>query len=137
LELFQKAAITANGRTRILREIIQALIECGLNDYAEQYLKRFPPETHSTIDYEASSLLVSDKVDTLARVLELGRNLFKKGIYDATVLSILIRRSAEAGQDVFTEELVQTAMKKFPDQKANFEQALSEGRAAQQKKTKN
>lgn len=121
LELFQKAAITASGRTKILREIISALLEFNLTTQAEEYLKRFPPDSQSQVDYLSMQYLVADRTNPRSIVIDKGRELIGKNMHDPAIYKVLIRRSAEAGLEHAVGDLVQAAAQKFPDQKEAFE----------------
>ena len=127
LELFQKAAITASGRTRILREIIGALMEHDMPQQADEFLKRFPPETQSGSDYAAMNLLILDNTTPKGLVIEKGRALLNKECHDPVIYKILIKRSAEAGFTEAAEELVKKGIAKYPDQKAVYEKTLALG----------
>lgn len=130
VELFQKAAITASGRTKILREIITALLDSGLAKQADEFLRRFPPESHSTPDYQAMNFLVMDQTSPRSRVIEKGRELLSKDIHDPVVYRVLIQRSLEAGLTHAVEDLVRQAVQRFPEQKTLFEKA-GPGKAAE------
>lgn len=123
-ELFQKAANTASGRTRILREIISALIEVGNAKQADEFLKRFPASTHATPDYQAMHLLVMEHTSPRGLVLEKGREMLEKDIHDPVIYRILIKLSAEAGNPAAADSFLQAGLKKFPDSKAMLEKVL-------------
>lgn len=123
IELFQKAAITASGRTRILREIIIALLDSGLAKQADEFLRRFPPETQSGVDYQAMNLLIMDQMSPRSQVIEKGRELLSKDLHDPIIYRILIRRSVEASLTHAVEDLLRAAQQRYPDQKATFEKA--------------
>jgi DNA-binding NarL/FixJ family response regulator len=125
-ELFQKAAITAAGKTRILREIIQNLCDFDLANMAGEYLKRFPTETQSQNDFLAMQYLVQSKSAPLGVVIEQGRALIKKGHQDPLIYKILIRKSREAKFNDAAENLVQEAVKTWPERQAEFEKLLAE-----------
>lgn len=123
LELFQKAAVTASGRTRILREIIIALLDFGLSKQADEFLRRFPSDTHKGLDYVTMNLLVMDHVSPRSLVIEKGRELLSKDYHDPLIYRVMIRRSVEAGLGHAVDDLMREAVKRFPDQKAAFEKA--------------
>jgi two-component system chemotaxis response regulator CheY len=125
LEMFEKAAITSAGRTKILREVIQALAEFKLTEYAEVYMNRFPSASRTSTDYLAATLAISDSTDPKGIVVEKGRKLLADGHHDPLIYRILIRRLLEAGKKAEAEDLRKNAIEKFPEQKAAFEK-LSE-----------
>jgi two-component system chemotaxis response regulator CheY len=124
LELFQKAAATASGRTRILREIVLSLVEYGMVKEAEKFLQRFLPESRTGPDFSAMELLVLDKTAHRSTVIEKGRELLTKNIFDPVIYQILIRKSVEAGLIPAAEDLVRTARQRWPDQGEQFENAF-------------
>ncbi|MCM2278509.1 MAG: response regulator [Oligoflexia bacterium] len=124
LELFQKAAITASGRTKILREIITSLLDFGLAKQADEFLRRFPPDTHKGVDYQAMNLLVMDQMSPRTLVIEKGRELLTQNLHDPIIYRVLIRRNAEHGLKHAVDDLMAEALKRFPDQRAVFEKAL-------------
>ncbi|MCM2322937.1 MAG: response regulator [Oligoflexia bacterium] len=130
LELFQKAAITASGRTRILREIITSLLDFGLAKQADEFLRRFPPESQKGVDYQAMSLLIMDQTSPRTLVIEKGRELLSQNLRDPIIYRVLIRRSAEHGLTHALEDLINEARKHFPDQSAIFEKAAKTPKAA-------
>jgi DNA-binding NarL/FixJ family response regulator len=119
-ELFQKAAITAAGKTRILREIIQNLCDFDLQSMAGEYLKRFPVDTQQQADFLAMQYLVQSKTAALGVTIEAGRNLVKKGVQDPLIYRILIAKSIEANFMDAAEQLVVDAGKIWPERQAEF-----------------
>jgi CheY-like chemotaxis protein len=124
LELFEKAAVTAAGSPRILREIILALLDAGLLKQAQPFLARFPAQTQSGADYLAMDLLMRYRTGPLGDVVSRGRDLVGRGIDDPVIYSTLIRASAEAGFVPAAEQLLVQASAKHPEKKAEFDQAL-------------
>ncbi len=118
-ELFQKAATTANGRTRILREIIIALVDVGMAKNAQEYLQRFPATTQQGQDFLAMQLLVNDELGAFSQTIKDGAQLLGRDMHDPVVYRVMIRRSALLGNADMAEDLVQKGIKRFPDQ-ANF-----------------
>ena len=128
LELFQKAAVSAAGRTNILREIIMALVEYGLLKFADEYLGRFPPDTQSGKDYLTMKLLIAHNSTPALRVVDTGRDILKMGIQDPLVYQILISRTGEAGLNASVQDLVNKAAALWPEKK-DFFQKLAEDAA--------
>jgi CheY-like chemotaxis protein len=120
LELFEKAAVTAGGRTKILREVISALMEHGLPKAADKYLKRFPAETHGSDDYLVMHYLVSNDGMEASLAVSKGRILLEKGIEDSVVYKILIARSFEIGHLDSADDLLSKALQKWPTEKRDF-----------------
>lgn len=120
LELFTKAATSAGGRTKILREIVMTLVNNEMGKQAEDFLKRFSSEDRLKPDFLSMDLLVMDKVKPPGVVIEAGRALIAKEIYDPVIYEIVIKRSAEAGFTDSAENLSYHAIKRWPDQKDHF-----------------
>lgn len=129
LELFQKAAITASGRTKILREIITSLAAYDFEKEGQEFLKRFPPETQSQVDYLAMQYLILDKGGARGVIIESGRKLIQKDIHDPLIYKILIKRSVEAGFKDSAESFMREAEKRWAPLKAEFEDAFNQAKA--------
>lgn len=117
LELFTKAAVTGAGRTNILREIITELATVDLKKNADDFLRRFPAETHKSIDYTAMNLLVADMHHPGAKIIEIGRKLISEGNHDPMIYRIVIKRSIEFGKMDAAENLAREGEKRWPDKK--------------------
>ncbi|OFZ22278.1 MAG: hypothetical protein A2X94_02170 [Bdellovibrionales bacterium GWB1_55_8] len=120
LSLFQKAAVTGTGRTKILREAITTLLEFQLVQEASTYLGRFPPDTQSGVDYLASEYMIANQRSTPGMVIEKGRKLIKQGAHDPTIYKILIHRSRQAGLAEAAESLIRDALERFPENGNDF-----------------
>lgn len=126
-DLFQKAAVTAGGRTSILKEIVSALTEYDMSKEAEAYLKRFPADTLSKPDFLVSELIVHSKLLAPTMVADRARKLVDQGIEDPTVYRIWIGKLAELGSKNALEEARAKAIAKFPKLKAEFEAPQTKG----------
>lgn len=124
LELFQKAGATGTGRTKILREIVQALLDFEMAKEAKVYLSKFPPESQIEPDYLLMSFQVLNAEGNVSKVVDFGRELLSKGIKDERLYSIMIRRSMEAKLTSAAESLLHEAILSYPDRKAQFEQLV-------------
>ena len=122
-DLFQKAAITAGGRTSILKEIIAALIEQDLSKEAETYLKRFPADSMSKPEFLVADLLVHSKLLAPTMVADKARKLVDQGVDDPIVFRIWISRLVTLGSKNALEEARAKAVQKHPNLKAEFEAA--------------
>ncbi len=121
LEHFTKAAMSSAGRTRILRETVIGLTECGMIHEAEQFLGRFPAETRTGADYLVADLVVAERVEPASKVLERGRAVLARNAYDPMVYKILIRRALELEKDDVAEEFLLEGGKRFPDAEGDLQ----------------
>jgi CheY-like chemotaxis protein len=121
LELFQKAASTGYGRVKILKEIIQALLESTLIKEARDYLNKFPPESHTGAEFLITKFLISNAEGNLNIIIEQGRKIVSSGFADEKVFAIMIQRSKEAKLDIAVDQLLSEAVKKYPQHKDSFE----------------
>ncbi len=115
LEIFQKAATAGMGRTKILREIILTLVEAGQIRPADDFLRRFPPETQSSGDYFAMDLLLMEHLKMGSLVIERGRDLLAQGFHDPVIYQVMIRRSREAGLKHAVDDLVREIGQRWPE----------------------
>jgi CheY-like chemotaxis protein len=129
LELFQKAAATSAGRAKILKEIVQALIDFGLAKECRTFLDKFPPDAQITEEYWLLQFYVVNVEGDPNIIIEMGRGLIQKGIKDEKLYAIMIQRSKENKLDRAVESLLHSAVSLFPDKKEYFEK-LSAGEAA-------
>ncbi|OFZ79419.1 MAG: hypothetical protein A2583_02945 [Bdellovibrionales bacterium RIFOXYD1_FULL_53_11] len=127
LELMNKAAITAAGRTKVLREIIITLLSFKQQKQAQDFLNRFPAETRKGADFLSMELVVLDGLVSVSKTIENGRRLLQQDLHDPAVYTVLIRRSNEAKLFDAAEQLLQTAVQKWPQQAKEFQDAASEG----------
>lgn len=121
LELFQKAAATSAGRTKILKEIITALLEFDRAKDAATYLQRFPPDTQSGDEFKLLQFRVLNAQGNVAAAIERGRELLQNGVVDEHLYAIMLQRSIEAKLTNAVENLYYQAIEKFPKRKAEFE----------------
>ena len=116
-ELFQKAAVTSAGRTGILKEIVQSLVDFSLSKEAVEFLGRFPPEAQSTPEYCLLKFRVTDLNGMPSPVIAMGKELIAKGMVDEDLYEIMIRRARQANSASLVENLLYEAAAKFPDSK--------------------
>jgi DNA-binding NarL/FixJ family response regulator len=128
--LFEKAVVTAAGSTRILREIIQAFVDADMLKPAKTFLGRFPAATHGGPDFLAMDLLVQYRSGDLEKTIERGREILARGVQDPSIYLTLIRASAEAGSVPAAEELAGKATGQYPEQKAQFAEALASAKVS-------
>jgi DNA-binding NarL/FixJ family response regulator len=132
LELFQKAGATSAGRTKILREIVQALLDHRLATEATQFLARFPVETHTSSEYQILDFLIANQISTISSILTKGRDLLQKGVKDERVYEVMIARYIEGKLFSAADDLLSDAIAKFPDSKEKFEKLYQVAKRAQE-----
>jgi CheY-like chemotaxis protein len=125
LQLFQNAAATGSGRTKILKEIVFGLVDHNLAKEADGFLGKFPAETHKSEDYLVARFLVIDAGGVRSKTIEEGRALLANNILDPRVYAVMIRRSLEAQLQPAAETLCRDAIAKYPNLRADFEAILS------------
>lgn len=127
LELFEKVAVTCAGRIQFMRYVVEALVDNDCIRDAADYLTFFPPETRGQPEYLMASLVVAGASRPSGEVVQIARDLIKKGIEHPCVYVILVRHSAKAGLQDSAEHLCQTLAGKWPDKAQDFAAALAEG----------
>jgi len=122
LELFNKAGITAQGRARILQDIIVTLIEFRMAKDAQEFLKRFPPEQQSLAPYLTLKLLIADGMGANPGVIiGEGRKMIADNLHDPLLYELLIRLAADSQMLTdYAQSLIEQAQKRWPEQKARF-----------------
>jgi len=126
LELFSKAAVSASGRTKVLKEIVSTLVEFDLVKDAEVYLGRFPPNTQSMADFLTAEYLVLDRKVSVSKTIETGRKLISQNVEDPIIYRILLKRSLEASLKDAADTLLKTAVQKWPQLAKDFQQVTSD-----------
>lgn len=120
LELFEKAALTATHKTKVLRELILALIEHDLYKEADVHLHRFPAASQKGEDYLICQYLISNQSFSTSAMIETGRKLIKSGIKDPLVYKTLLFHTAKAGFQEAAESLAKEAQQLFPQNAKDF-----------------
>ena len=128
IELFRKASVTAQGRTRVLKEIVLALLDYHLIKEADGFLSKFPPESFNSDEFLLLRFLVYNHSGKPSIIIDQGRALLSRGVVDDRLYTIMIQRSAEADLGAAAEELVHSGSEKFPEKKTYFEEVLSKAR---------
>jgi CheY-like chemotaxis protein len=122
LELFTKAAITANGRVKILKEIVLALCDASMAKDAQPYLARFPAEQQSGGLYLALELLILEVGGAPGgQILDRGRSLLGRGLEDPILYRVLIRTARRENLGENAEQLRAQAIAKWPELEAELE----------------
>ena len=121
LDLFKKAAVTGVGKIKILKEIILALYEHGMLKHAREYLARFPLEQRDSVEYQSLNYVVGSEEVPATLAISQGRELVSKGIYDPMIYQVLIKKSVLEGYREQAEELIESGVKRWPEQSALFE----------------
>jgi CheY-like chemotaxis protein len=114
LELFQKAAVTSAGRTKVIREIVQALYEKKIPAEAEKFLARYPAEGRQSEEFLLLDFLTASLQANATVVVAKGRNFLAKGYHDERVYETMIERFMEEKAVSSAENLLEVAGPKFP-----------------------
>lgn len=121
IELFRKAAIASQGKTKYLKEIILTLIDYRLFKEAAEFLTRFPPEAATSDDFLLLRFLVFSGYGALSFVLDQGRALIAKGVINEKLYEVMIQKELEAKHEDAAEQLLYDACRDFPDRRSHFE----------------
>ena len=120
VRVLQKACASGRGRTVILRQSVQALLEYSMVVEARKILGKFPPETHGGRDYRIARFLVVEAEGNPGPVIADGHDIIAKDFADALVFEIMIRRSFQAGLPAAAESVTMKAIEKFPRSARSF-----------------
>jgi two-component system chemotaxis response regulator CheY len=120
LKAFQRAWHSTRGKTGMLREIVQSLLEYNMRVEARAFVSKAPPETHASRDYLVSRFLVIDSEGNLGVILSAGRELISKGVADELVYSTMIRRTYQARLDAAAESITMRAIAEYPSKRDHF-----------------
>lgn len=120
----QKAAVTAGGRVKILRDIVEAWIHGGEWKEALNVLKRFPAESHKGRDFLISRLQILNAEGSIESTISLGRQLIRLELAEKLVYVILIERYLELGLQMSAQELAYDAIDKFPESRVELDRLV-------------
>ncbi len=113
-KIFQRAAVTAAGKTSFLREIAVALALDGYGEEADKYLRRFPAESQKSLDYLAADYVILTKLKPVHTALSHGRKLIQDGNHDPLIYKTLIEVSLNVGHLEAAEMLAIEAKRRWP-----------------------
>jgi len=131
LQLFNKAAATGQGLTKILREIILALLDYKLAAEAQPFLERFPPEEFDSNDFLLLRFLVHSVNGSASILIEQGRALLAKGLVDERLYTTLLEKLVEAkAPEGAREDIYGRAIAAFPDRKVKFDMIMAKAQPA-------
>src|SRR5205823_5240783 len=93
---------------------------------AVAFMKRFPADSMSGKDYQASQYILLARQSPPAITVEEGRKVLKQDIHDPLIYETLIRASVTANFKDYAENLLGEAQKRFPDEKDSFKKAFDQ-----------
>ncbi len=125
IELFEKAAISAAGRAKFLKEIILGLCEFGLHKEARSTLRRFSSEQQGTAEYLSLRYLIDTFDHGPAEIYAIGNQLLRDGHADPILYRVILKNLHDQNQPDKIENIMMDALSKFPEQKEAFEKAKS------------
>ncbi len=128
IELFRKASVTAQGRTKVLKEIVLALLDYHLIKEADNFLSKFPPESFNSDEFLLLRFLVYNFAGKPSIIIDQGRALLSRGVVDDRLYTVMIQRSTEAELTAAVDELLHDACEKYPDKKSYFEEVVHKAR---------
>ena len=120
LEMLQKASVAASGRPLLLRELVLYCVGAGLLDVAQDFMRKFPPDSHQNSDFLALEYQIADKTRVSGQVIDIGWRLLDQGVRDPLIYLILIRRLMERGKSDPAEHLAWEAIGRWPEQRSNL-----------------
>lgn len=115
VDLFEKSASVASGRTKILREIVTALVNADLLKDAQQFLSKFPADALQGADFLTTDLIISEKLLSPELLTEKGKKILTKNAHDPQIYKILIKAALTANQNEHAAQLVADGSKRWPD----------------------
>ena len=120
LDYYKKISISAEGKTRFLRAMIEVLVDKGFAEEAQDIMKRFPDEAKSSNDFFISKFLVQSSYAPADEFISEGIGLFNRGVKNFTAYKIFLKGLKEKGfQDKF-EEYLKDAISAFPEREKNL-----------------
>lgn len=121
VDLMKKAAMSARGKTGILKEIVLTLSEYGKIPEAIDALKRFPDNMREEPEYLLSNFILEDRRQKDPKYAILyGKRLIQVGVKDPLIYRSVIRGLAETGKANEALSFIEEAQSLWPDDKEGF-----------------
>ena len=122
---FRKAEVASKGHPKVLKRILCSLISAGLENDAQSFMSRMPPDIIDSTEVHLAELEFYDKSKPAAQALEIGMKLLAKGIKDFKLYDVAIRKSIELKRKrSILEDLSFKAITAFPDKREHFENLI-------------
>ncbi len=119
--LFKKAEVISSYNSKIVKEILMSLLGAGLTRAANEAISRAPIEAKDSNEVRLMFLQQLETMGTPMEVLQNGLQLLNDGVEDKKLYKMLINKSIELKRrDALIEDLVNKAMRSFPDMKEEF-----------------
>jgi CheY-like chemotaxis protein len=115
IDYFKKITISAEGKTKFLRAMIEVLVDKGFAQEAQDIMGRFEDDTKTGNDFYISKFLVLSTSAETADFLSEGISLFNKKIINFTAYKIFLKGLKEKGYTDKYEEYLKEALIAFPE----------------------
>lgn len=113
--IFDKVAVSCEGDTKFLKEMIKTLSKFNFYDDCKSMLKRFPSDNENVADYMISKYLANlDEMNNTERISQ-GLELFNNGHKDPLAADILIKTLYKEGNKR-ADEYLEEAQHLWPDE---------------------
>lgn len=119
-ELFDKAAISSGSQVKILKEIVNSLLENGRTDKVEVYMKRYPAELHKTPEYQVLEFNIASHTLSPTLLIEKGQRLIQANVHDYGVYVKMIQIAQVSKMDRILESLMSQAQTRFPEKREDL-----------------
>lgn len=120
LEVFEKAAVSAGGKTAFILYIIETLVDFKMVADADRFLVRLNTFAPGGLDYLAGKFLISTLDQEVKVAVQIGRDTIRAGVEIPSVHEKLIILSLRAGYIDAAEALFRFACSRWPDKQGNF-----------------
>ena len=121
-ESLKDASISCAGQTGFLRRIVEVLAENAISEPIQDVLNRFPPAKQKDTDYLASRYLQMNLTAAPGVSIQYGQSLIRDGHHSLSLYLTLTSRMAQSGMKDAAESLYYDGLKRFPAEKARFEE---------------
>ena len=128
--LFEKAAISGVGQTRILLQIVASLAEYKHSVAATKFMGRFRPETCTSDDFLLARFLSLNAGPDTGKVIDTGQMLIRKGLVDERLYLAMIERYFQANMESSADEMLHRLNTLFPPKKTYFAEIFKKRKAA-------
>jgi tetratricopeptide (TPR) repeat protein len=123
LSLFESAAISAAGRTQFINYIVENLVDYKMREDAERFLERLRKLSMASKDFRIARFMVSTLQDDRPASIQMGTTLIEEGIETSGIYEKMIAQLTREQNSKLADALLQTAIQKWPERKADFNYA--------------
>ena len=124
VQFYNELTSIYQGEIRFIRAMVENLTHYGQHEHAKSYIKFFPFFERESDDYKIAEFLTFENDKVPEQFFEEGIKLLKQGINNYYLNLKLIEYSNKLGKIEFSQELVKSSKKIWPNKKRELDKIL-------------